>query len=103
MSPRNYPPLSPREVIRILTARGFYLTNTRGSHSHYICTRNGKRYKVTVDAGIKQFGPDLIKSMIRQSGMSKKEFFCSTKKTAKKIGERVVKKSELDAWNATIE
>lgn len=103
MSPRSTPPLTPREVKQILTARGFILSHSTGSHHNYKCKRNGKTYTVTVDVGQREFGNYLIKSMIRQSGMSKKDFFCSTKKTAKKIGGRVVSKSDLDAWNAAIE
>lgn len=103
MSPRSTPPLTPREVKRILTARGFIFSHSRSSHHNYKCKRNGKTYTVTVDVGIREFDDNLIKSMIRQSGMSKQDFYCSTKKTARKIDKRVVSKEKLTAWLATVE
>jgi len=81
---RSYPPLTPGEVIQILLYRGFEHTGTRGSHAQY---EKGS-LKVTVDKGFDVFDPFLLQSMIRQSGLSKKEFYCSTKATALKINKR---------------
>jgi len=85
MSPRRYPTLTPSEVKKILQARNFLRVNTRGSHAYYEATINGKRRVVTVDEHVSQFDDFLLKSMIEQSGLSREEFYGSTKKTAKKI------------------
>lgn len=103
MGRKAYPPLTPREVIKILTTRGFHFVSSQSSHHNYGCTRGGKFFKVTVDIKYETFGIDLIKSMIRQSGLAKEQFYCSTKSTAKKLGKRKVKKTELEKWLAAIE
>jgi predicted RNA binding protein YcfA (HicA-like mRNA interferase family) len=87
--PKKYPPLTPREVIEILTFRGFVLDRTSGDHRNYVReTRQGEK-TVTVDMGIDVFDDELIKSMIRQSGLSYEDFYCSTTTTAKKINRRM--------------
>lgn len=50
----------------------------------------GKRRKVTVDVAENECYEDLIKSMIRQSGMSREEFYRSSKRAAKKINMRMM-------------
>ncbi|MFQ6014051.1 MAG: type II toxin-antitoxin system HicA family toxin [Anaerolineae bacterium] len=89
--PRRYPPLSPREVIAILVARSFALTRTRGSHEQYEGLIRGKWRRVTVDVHYSDFDDRLIKSMIRQSGLTREEFYGSTKRTARKINLRAKK------------
>jgi predicted RNA binding protein YcfA (HicA-like mRNA interferase family) len=84
--PRGYPPLTPREVIAILRARGFQLDRTEGDHEQYEGIWQGLRRLVTVDRGVREFSVDRIKTMISQSGMSREEFYCSTPRTARKIG-----------------
>jgi len=103
VSPRKYPPLCPREVIKILTARGFRLLRTKGDHRYYHCRRGGRDYLVTVDMGVEEYGPALMKSMIRQSGMTREEFYCTTKRTAKKIGKRPARREELATWMSLVE
>lgn len=83
--PKRYPPLTPKEVISILTARNFSLKTQEGSHAQFEGIVNETAKKVTVDMAEKDFGIDLIKSMIRQSGLTREEFYCSTKKTTQKI------------------
>lgn len=83
--PKKYPPLTPDEVIKILKKRGFILKATEGSHAQYEGEVKGLTKKVTVDEAEKEFGNFLIKSMIRQSGLSREEFYCSTKATALKV------------------
>jgi hypothetical protein len=61
-----------------------------GSHAQYIGYFSGIRRKVTVDMAEREFNDFLIKSMLRQSGMSRNEFYCSTKATAKKIGREPI-------------
>jgi len=84
---KKYPSLSPSEVISILKAKGFSFKRQTGSHQHYECAsgEGGTRRVVTVDISIDQFWEELMKSMIRQSGLSREQFYGATKKTAKKI------------------
>lgn len=89
--PKKYPPLTPSEVIDILKAWDFEFKTQEGSHAQYEGTTKGTKRKVTVDKGEKEFGIDLIKNMIRQSGLSRDQFYCSTKRTAKKINKKVKK------------
>jgi predicted RNA binding protein YcfA (HicA-like mRNA interferase family) len=83
--PQKYPPLSPRDVIEILVAHGFSLEHFVGSHAQYESVREGKSYKVTVKTNVDEFNDFLIKSMIRQSGLTREDFYSATKSTAKKI------------------
>lgn len=89
--PKKYPTLTPRDVKDILKANGFVLKDTEGSHEQYEGVIKGIKRKVTVDITEKDFGDELISSMIRQSGLSRNEFYCSTKHTAKKINKKLRK------------
>jgi len=85
---RRYPPLTPGEVVSILSARGFSLKRQVGSHGHYELTAKpdeDRHRVVTVDMSIPEFDVQLIKSMIRQSGLSREGFYGAIKRTAKKI------------------
>ncbi|MBI4443356.1 MAG: type II toxin-antitoxin system HicA family toxin [Acidobacteria bacterium] len=66
---------------------GFELKRQTGSHAHF--ERNpgdgGIRRVVTVDMSKPEFWPELIRSMIRQSGQSREEFYGATKGTKKKL------------------
>ncbi len=86
--PKKYPPLTPEEVIRILKERSFTYTRTTGSHEHYEGIVRGKRRSVVVDLHYGQFTVKLIKYMIGQSGLTREEFYGSTRRTAKKINLR---------------
>jgi predicted RNA binding protein YcfA (HicA-like mRNA interferase family) len=86
--PKQYPPLTPEEVLAILKVQGFTLDNTVGSHANHVGYTNDIKRRVTVDLKIKGYSPELMKSMIRQSGLSREDFYCSTKKTAVKINMR---------------
>jgi predicted RNA binding protein YcfA (HicA-like mRNA interferase family) len=88
MGGKQYPRLSVREVQDILKARGFALLRTSGSHEQWGTIIKGENRLVTVDLH-GDFGQDLIKSMIRQSGLTREEFYCSTEKTAKRINKKV--------------
>lgn len=87
MGRHKYPPLTPSEVITILEALGFTVKRQTGSHAHYerAPDENQVRRVVTVDTSVHEFWDELIKSMIRQSGFTREEFYGATKKTAKKI------------------
>lgn len=86
--PRRYPPLSPQEVIRILLVRGFVFVRTVGSHRRYQGHVRGQVRSVTVDMHYRQFDAKLLKRMIAQSGLTREEFYGSTKATAHKINLR---------------
>lgn len=85
--PRRNPPLTPREVRNVLEAQGFEHDRTEGSHEQWVGNYGGSKRVVTVDAAEKEFSNRLMKSMIRQSGMSRDEFYRSTERTAKKINK----------------
>ena len=87
--PRRYPPLSPSEVRTILRALGFELAHTTGSHEQWDhADLGGRPRRVTVDVAIGQFSPALVQSMIRQSGVTREEFYGATERSARKIGVR---------------
>ncbi len=86
--PKKYPPLTPDAVITILRARGFVLHRTRGSHAHYRGHIRGRNRLVTVDLSYNQFDVGRLKDMMDQAGLSREEFYGSTKATAKKINLR---------------
>jgi predicted RNA binding protein YcfA (HicA-like mRNA interferase family) len=75
----QFPLLSPSEVEEILKKAGFHLKRSDGSHFQWEGNIGGQRRMVTVDhfGGrlSETFGPELMRSMIRQSGMSRKEFY----------------------------
>jgi predicted RNA binding protein YcfA (HicA-like mRNA interferase family) len=83
--PGKYPPLTPDEVIRILRARGFAYHHATGSHQYYLGTIRGAVRRVTVDGHYREFSDKLIILMIDQSGLSREEFYGSTKEAARKI------------------
>ncbi len=88
MGIRRYPPLTPSDVRAILLKLGFKMKRQEGSHSHYERLPDevvNQRRIVTVDTAHPQFNRRLKKSMIEQSGFTRREFYSSTKRTAKKI------------------
>ncbi len=87
MSKRKYPPLTPSEVISILTSLGFVKDRQSGSaHAQYECPKNDEypRSLVTVDMAYSEFDDERIKNMIRQSNRSRERFYGATKRTARK-------------------
>jgi predicted RNA binding protein YcfA (HicA-like mRNA interferase family) len=71
-----HPPLTCRDIKRILTYLGFTLNPRTGtSHEQWVKLENNKFHKVTVDCPKAPFRPDLISSMARQAGVSKKDFY----------------------------
>ena len=86
--PKKFPPLTRSEIIEILRARGFMFIRRKSTHLHYEGTTHKKKRLATVDDGIDEYSDDLLKSIIGQSGLSREEFYCSTKSTAKKINKK---------------
>ncbi|MBI1930201.1 hypothetical protein HYR99_38865 [Candidatus Poribacteria bacterium] len=84
--PKRYPPLTLAQVVAILRANGFTLSHSRGDHDYYSGVIRGRPRTVTVKTRIDVFSNDLLKYMIAQSGLTREEFYGSTKATAKKIG-----------------
>lgn len=79
-----YPMLDRGQVEDILKSSGFVLKRQFGtSHAQWEGYIDGKRRIVTVDAlsgKMKaKFGRDLLRSMIKQSGMTKQEFYSHLK------------------------
>ncbi len=85
--PKKRPLLTPREIVAILRARGSVQEHTRGSHAYHVGTTRGRRRRVTVDMAYREFSVDR-KDMIDQSGLTRVEFYGSTKRTAKQINLR---------------
>lgn len=59
----------------MLKSLGFTLRTTKGSHEQWVKDENGKRFKVTVDNHHSPFGPFLVDSMVKQAGVTKKQFY----------------------------
>ena len=66
--------LKPREMIRALRKGGFYIHETTGSHVHL--KHASKRGRITVPYHERFDLPKhIVKSILRQAGLSNKEFF----------------------------
>lgn len=74
-----HPPLTCKQVKQILSSLGFKLREQKGSHEQWVKDASGGRFKVTVDCPKSPFSPDLISSMARQAGVSKKAFYAALK------------------------
>lgn len=71
-----HPPLTCVQVKGILKKLGFEPRPQKGtSHEQWVKYDKGRIYKVTVDCPKAPFSQDLIGSMARQAGVSKKEFY----------------------------
>jgi len=67
--------LSSREVITILLREGFVFISQRGSHAKYRKTENGKVATVIVPDGKAEIPIGTMRSIMRQSGLSRDYFF----------------------------
>ena len=72
---RKYPPLTCKEVKRILKALGFEFHRQKGSHEHWKAVVDGRLRLVTVDCPKEPFVPPLLNSMVRQSGSSIEDWY----------------------------
>ena len=73
--PRGVFNWTAEDVVRFLKARGFSLNNTRGSHWYYVSRASGEFRQVCVPFhGSKSIKPRTLKGIIRQSGISKKDW-----------------------------
>jgi predicted RNA binding protein YcfA (HicA-like mRNA interferase family) len=85
MGDRRYPPLKLNQIIQILTARGYSLHKKKGDHRYYIKTDNGRKRIAQVDMGCREYNENLIPMLLKETGLTREEFYGSTKKTAKMI------------------
>lgn len=89
MGPRFFPPLEARDVRQILRNRNFAKVRQESSHETWEGTVRGERRLVTVDENCAPFCGDILRTMIRQSGLTREEFYGSSKRAAKKINCKV--------------
>ena len=73
--PRGWPPLELRQILAILAALGFTYKNSRCGHDFYVAAKSGRSYKVTVDLRCAPFDAYLLKSMCKQAGCTREEFW----------------------------
>ena len=65
------------------------MSRQAASHQQWAGEWGGQRRIVTLDVKYREIGdPRLLKSIIRQAGMTREEFYCSTERTARKINQR---------------
>nr|VFK08755.1 MAG: HicA toxin of toxin-antitoxin [Candidatus Kentron sp. LPFa]VFK25863.1 MAG: HicA toxin of toxin-antitoxin [Candidatus Kentron sp. LPFa] len=73
---KRHRPLVCKEVKQALKTLGFQPRPRKGtSHEQWVKEEEGRLRKVTVDCPKSPFGQDLIDSMAKQAGISKKEFY----------------------------
>lgn len=90
MGGRNFPPLTPSQIIQILLARGYFLDHKKGDHRFFVKNDNGIKRTAQVDMGCPEYDKTLIPLLLNETGLSRVEFYASTKKTAKKINVKCV-------------
>ena len=79
---KEHPPLTVRDVRRVLVALGFERRPGTGtSHEHWTKFDGGRIFKVTVDPPKAPFTHDLVRWMARQAGVSRTEFYEISKRT----------------------
>lgn len=73
-----FPPLTCKQVKQILLTLGFSPRPQKGtSHEQWVKTDGVRFFKVTVDCPKAPFSQDLISSMAKQAGVSKKDFYAA--------------------------
>ena len=71
-----YRPLTCKDVKTILKNLGFEVRPKKGtSHEHWVKRCDKGFFKVTVDCPKAPFSQDLIASMSKQAGVTKKQFY----------------------------
>ena len=98
MGQRKYPPLEPREIEQLINARGFAFHHAKGDHKYYIRMVSGTKTMTQIDWGVEVYDTYLIKKVISQTTLTRKQLYASTKKTAKKINVKPASKEELENW-----
>lgn len=98
MGQKKYPPLTPREIEEILITRGFCYQRSKGDHNYFVHEVRGKKKIVQIDTGNPLYENEWIKLVIIQSGMTREQFYSTTKKTAKKVGLPLATDDEIRNW-----
>ena len=73
--PERHPSLSSVDIEKILRRQGFKLSRQKGSHQQFVGFIKGKKHRVTLIAGRRDFPQGTVKSIIHQSGLSEEEFY----------------------------
>lgn len=73
----HHPPLTCDQFKNILSKMGFEKRPRKSGSSHedWVATIDGVFRKVTVDCPKAPFSPDLISSMAKQAGVTKKQIY----------------------------
>jgi predicted RNA binding protein YcfA (HicA-like mRNA interferase family) len=73
----HHPPITCADFKAILSRLGFEPRPMRSgtSHEDWVKRENGRFYKVTVDCPKAPFSQDLISSMAKQAGVTKKQIY----------------------------
>jgi predicted RNA binding protein YcfA (HicA-like mRNA interferase family) len=75
----HHPPLTCDEFKAVLRKHGFAPRprkgQTAGSHEHWVKRDDWRIWKVTVDCPKAPFSHDLISSMARQAGLTRKQVY----------------------------
>lgn len=66
------PSLTPRDVIKVLRQAGFLFHHQQGSHAYFY--HAGQRRWVTVPMHARSIKTGTLRSIIRQSGLTRQEF-----------------------------
>jgi len=98
MGQRKYPPLTPDEIVAILLARGFIFHKSKGDHRFYIHTVRANKAIAQIDMGNPLYSEKWLKLLIHETGMTREQFYCSTKSAAKKLNLERAQKDELANW-----
>ena len=79
---KKYPPLTPKQICKILKRHNFQHTDNRGDHRIY----EKGHHHVEVDMGERDFRTSGMQIIIHNSSLSREAFYSAIKEAAKKIG-----------------
>ncbi|HYX08461.1 MAG TPA: type II toxin-antitoxin system HicA family toxin [Bacteroidales bacterium] len=68
---RNFPALTPKDIVKILKRKGFILDRSRGSHQIWLHPDSSKR--VVVPMHKKDLPAGTLHSILKQAGIDKDE------------------------------
>jgi len=68
-------PESAKKIIKRLVKNGFIFIYQKGSHRYYFKKKRAKQYLTSVPMHPRDLPVGTIRAIIRQSGLSRKEFY----------------------------
>lgn len=68
-------PESAREIVRRLEKNGFIFIHQKGSHRYFLRNKEGKQHLTSVPMHPGDLPKGTIGAIIRQSGLSREEFY----------------------------